>query len=125
MSMALILVIDDSIELRRAVRRILLSAGHDVLEAENGNIGLALVNEHEPALVITDLIMPDKEGIETILDIRRRGKPTPILAISGSDPAPASIYLGAASKLGADHVMRKPFRAAELLAAVERLLAPT
>lgn len=122
--MALILVADDNESLRRVVKRLLVGAGHDVLEAADGNETLRLLDGAAPALVITDLVMPGKEGIETIIDIRRRGIAIKILAMTGSDPADNSIYLDAARKLGADDVLHKPFRAAELVEAVERLLDP-
>ncbi|HXQ53540.1 MAG TPA: response regulator [Stellaceae bacterium] len=120
--MSLILLVDDNAELRRTVGRMLTASGHEVLEAGNGNEAMRHLEGAAPALVITDLIMPGKEGIETIIDIRRRGIVTKILAMTGSDPADKGIYLDAASKLGADAVLRKPFRAAELKAIVDRLL---
>jgi CheY-like chemotaxis protein len=120
--MALILVIDDQVVMRRTIRRILTAAGHDVLEAENGAAGLKILRERTPDLVITDLIMPEKEGIETILEIRRDQLATKILAMTGSGLDQRSIYLDAARKLGADEVVRKPFRTADLLVIVERML---
>jgi DNA-binding response OmpR family regulator len=120
--MALILLADDNAKLRETVRRMLAAAGHEVIEAGNGNETMRLLESEHPALVITDLIMPEKEGIETILDIRRRGVVTKIVAMSGIDPSERSVYLDAAQKLGADAVLQKPFRAAELNAVVERLL---
>lgn len=120
--MALILLVDDNAELRRTVGRMLSSSGHDVLEAGDGAEALRVLEGTHPALVVTDLVMPGKEGIETIIDIRRRGIATKILAMTGSDPADQPIYLDAASKLGADAVLRKPFRAAELKVIVDQLL---
>ena len=120
--MALILLADDNPQLRQSVRRMLAAAGHDVIEAGNGNETMRLFDREHPALVITDLIMPEKEGIETILDIRRRGIATKIVAMSGIDPSDTPVYLDAAQKLGADAVLQKPFRAAELNAVVDRLL---
>jgi CheY-like chemotaxis protein len=120
--MALILLVDDNDELRRTVGRMLASSGHDVIEAGDGAEALRLLERARPALVVTDLVMPGKEGIETIIDIRKRGIATKILAMTGSDPADQPTYLDAASKLGADAVLRKPFRAAELKTIVDRLL---
>jgi CheY-like chemotaxis protein len=121
-AMTLILVIDDQAEMRRSVTRILSRAGYEVLEAHNGEAGLAVLRNRMPQLVITDLIMPGKEGIETILEIRRDRRAVKILAMSGGSIDQAPIYLDAASKLGADQVIAKPFRAAALLDVVERLL---
>lgn len=120
--MALILLVDDNPDLRRTIRRMLVASGHEVLEAGDGNETLRLLDGAHPALVITDIVMPEKEGMETIMDIRRRGIAMKILAMTGSDPADHTTYLDAALKLGADEVLRKPFRAGELNALVDRLL---
>src|SRR5260221_12610999 len=82
-TMALILVIDDTATMRHLVRRMLERAEHSVIEAEDGEVGIAVVEMHDPALVITDLIMPKKEGIETIQQIRRSHPNTKIIAMSG------------------------------------------
>jgi CheY-like chemotaxis protein len=122
--MALVLVIDDDSQVRRMVRRILAQANHVIIEAEDGEAGMKSVRDERPALVITDLFMPRKEGIETIREIRRASPATKVIAISGSEIGPSgALYLDAASKLGADMVLAKPFRSAELLAAVARALA--
>jgi DNA-binding response OmpR family regulator len=120
--MALILLIDDHAALRHTVRRMLIAEGHEVLEAEDGREGLALLDRHRPELVITDIVMPDKDGIETILDIKSRRTEAKIIAMSGTDLSRAALYLDAASKLGADEVVLKPFRADELMGIVDRLL---
>jgi CheY-like chemotaxis protein len=120
--MSLVLVIDDDAQIRRMARRILAGAGHAVIEAEDGDAGLALVRSGEVALVLTDLIMPNKEGIETIRDIRQICPEMAIIAMSGTG-ASASLYLHVAEKLGADAVLSKPFRAAELIETVTRVLA--
>jgi CheY-like chemotaxis protein len=120
--MSLVLVIDDDAQIRRMTRRILAGAGHAVIEAEDGDAGLALVRSGEVALVLTDLIMPNKEGIETIRDIRQICPEMAIIAMSGTG-ASASLYLHVAEKLGADAVLSKPFRAAELIETVTRVLA--
>jgi two-component system, chemotaxis family, chemotaxis protein CheY len=121
--MPLVLVIDDDAPLRRMVRRILTEASHEVAEAEDGEAGLALLRKEQPALVLTDLVMPKKEGIETIREIRRTSPETRVIAMSGSDFGPsATLYLHAAEKLGADAVLAKPFRADELLQTIARVL---
>jgi CheY-like chemotaxis protein len=122
--MALVLVIDDASTVREVLRRMLTSADHAVIEAADGEAGLLLFEERSPELVITDLIMPKKEGIETIQQIRRSRPDAKIVAISGSTAAGGKLYLGAAKKLGADAVLAKPFQPAELLEIVTRLLAP-
>jgi CheY-like chemotaxis protein len=121
--MSLILVIDDAATVRQLVGRILVGASHSVLEAQDGDVGVALFQQHRPALVITDLFMPNKEGIETIQEIRRLSPGTKIIAMSASTSATGKLYLGAAKKLGADAILAKPFESAELLEVVDRLIA--
>jgi len=118
--MADILIIDDDRQMRRLLIRVLEGAGHVVYEAENGGDGLALFRRVQPLLVITDLVMPDTEGIETIRELRREAPTIPILAVSGGGPP---VYLRAATALGATAALAKPFVAAELLGLVTDLLA--
>ena len=118
--MAKILVIDDDPQIRRMVARILTREGHTVHEAADGRAGIELFHQLRPALVITDIVMPDTEGIETIRELRRGAPTIPILAISGSGNNP--VYLRAATGLGAAAALEKPFSANELHAAVENLL---
>ena len=121
--MSLILVIDDAATVRQLVGRMLVEVGHSVLEAQDGDVGVALFQQHRPSLVITDLFMPNKEGIETIQEIRRLSPGTKIIAMSASTSATGKLYLGAAKKLGADAILAKPFEPAELLEVVDRLIA--
>jgi CheY-like chemotaxis protein len=120
--MALILVIDDVAPMRDLVRRMLERAAHCVIEAEDGEVGLAVFQDQHPAVVITDLIMPRKEGIETIQQMRRSRPNARIIAKSGSSDVSGATYLSAAEKLGADAVLVKPFQRAALLEVVDRLL---
>jgi two-component system, chemotaxis family, chemotaxis protein CheY len=120
---ALILVIDDDARVRRTMVRVLTGAGHSVIEAEEGQKGIVLLCEEKPDLVITDLVMPGKDGIETIREIREISPEMKIVAISGTHAgADGGLYLRAAEKLGADAILPKPFRAPEVLGTVERLL---
>lgn len=122
--MAKILVIDDDVQLRRLMQRVLDAAGHATIAAANGDVGLQLFRAQRPPLVITDLLMPQGEGIETIRAIRGLAPDTRILAISGSVVrANFPDYLVIAEKLGADATLAKPFTPPELLATVARLLA--
>ena len=120
--MARILVIDDEPQVRRLLQIMLARAGHDVVEAADGMEGLAAVRARRPDLVVTDILMPNKEGIETIRELRREAPELPILVISG-DPGSA-LYLEIATMLGARAALNKPFRHADLLLAVEGLLRP-
>ena len=97
----------------------------EVVIAKNGAEGLAFMKARRFDLLITDLLMPEKDGIETILEIRRADARLPILAISGGGRYGArSDLLGMARKLGANGALEKPFSKEELLAAVDRCLVP-
>ena len=120
--MAKILVIDDELPVRRAICLMLERGGYEVLEANDGIEGTALVRAQQPDLVITDIMMPNKEGLETIRDLRRDAPEMPILVMSGNSGS--ALYLQIATLLGAHSSLAKPFRSAELLAAVAALLGP-
>lgn len=113
-----ILVIDDDQAMRGSIRRILEREGHQVSEAENGREALKLFRVEAPAVVVTDLIMPEMEGIETILELRALSEGVKILAVSGSEPR----LLDDAEALGADASLRKPFTVDQLRQAVAALL---
>lgn len=124
--MTLVLVIDDDHQQTRFVSKALEVAGFDTMAARDGAEGIALLREFRPQLVITDLIMPVMEGIETILEIRRSSPAMKIIAMSGGGMRSGSMdFLEAAMKLGADATLRKPFRVAELLDVVDGVLAST
>jgi DNA-binding response OmpR family regulator len=116
--MPLILVIDDNPAIRRMVTRMLTAAGHRIIEAAGGSEGMALFLRERPALVITDIVMEDGEGIETIRELRRLVPDIPILAMSGS----GALYLRLASNIGASAVLEKPFAKDEFLERVNVLL---
>ena len=119
--MADIVVIDDEPRYRRLIAQVLTGAGHDVRQAGDGAEGLAMCLQRTPRLVITDIVMPRMEGIETILQLTRQRPGVAVLAISGAEPA--SVYLRAATALGAAASLPKPFTVDQLLTAVDRLLA--
>lgn len=121
-SMASILLIDDELLVLEMMRITLSEAGHTITVAANGKEGLRLVESLRPDLVITDIVMPEQEGIETIRAIRKTDKTTPIIAISGGNSGKLD-FLRAAAALGATKVVRKPFGSSTLLAAVNECLA--
>lgn len=121
--MATIVVIDDDDGVRETVARMLKGASHAVHEAADGDTGLTLCLEVQPSIVVTDILMPQKEGIETILALKRAAPAIRIIAISGGGRIGSTDILTMARQLGADEVLEKPFRRAELLAAIDRLLA--
>jgi len=120
--MAEILVVDDEPLLRSTLRHALEIAGHSVKEAANGIEALAAVGRRPPAVVILDILMPEKEGIETILDIRRKYDGIKIIAMSGGGRVGDTAFLTVAEKLGADRVIAKPFNRDQLLNAVDDVL---
>lgn len=121
--MARVLLIDDDEFFRSMVSAVLRSTGHEVVEAADGPQGLDRHRVGGFNLVITDLIMPEKEGIETIVELCRREPSLPIIAMSGSGRFSPQGYLDVAAKVGARLVLAKPFSTSELLAVVDRLLA--
>lgn len=123
--MARILVIDDDDDVREMVKVILARAGHEVVEAINGRDGVRLYKDAPAELVVTDIFMPEQEGLETIMELRTLDPGIKILAMSGGIPAMDRFAtLSVAKKLGADRTIPKPVAKAELLAAVMDLLSP-
>lgn len=120
--MAKILVIEDDPGMRRATCRILQGAGHAVTGFENGAPAIEQIEREAPDLLITDIFMPEVEGLETIRRVRALRPAMPIVAMSGFTLDGGGDYLGAAEKLGAAATLKKPFRPAELLDLVSRLL---
>lgn len=116
--MARILVIDDDAPTRHLLRQMLERAGYDVIDACNGREGLQRYQEIPADLVITDILMPEQEGLETIGELRRLSPEVQILAISGGGCRVTQDFLPLAEKLGAQRVLRKPISRQELLATV-------
>lgn len=121
--MSAILVIDDDTAVREVIREMLSYEGHDVTIAENGREAIRVLAQATFDLVITDLIMPEQEGIETITAIRQRDPDIPIVAISGGGRLGPGDYLETARYMGADATLAKPFGRQELVAVVGRLLS--
>jgi DNA-binding response OmpR family regulator len=118
-----ILVIEDDSEVRDMVCKMLSDKSFDVVAAINGREGMELISKASNIdLVITDLIMPEKEGLETIRELKRDFSPIKILAISGGGKGKAQDYLTAATIMGADSTLGKPFVKQELIEAVQELL---
>ena len=122
--MARILLVDDEEIVLRLFETVLELDHHDVTTASNGNGALAAIAREPFDLVITDLVMPDKEGIETIVEIRKLRPNLPIIAMSGGGRGNASDYLDMAAKLGARKTLAKPFSTQALLDAVNEVLRP-
>lgn len=105
--------------LRTALER----AGHDVTETPDGRVGLRLFRERPADLVITDIIMSDREGLETIMALRRESHDLRIIAVSGGGQVGAESYLDLAEKLGADKTFTKPLCLMTLCSCVQELTA--
>lgn len=120
--MARVLVVDDEEIIRQMLRRGLQQAGHDVDEAADGNEALRLQRENPADVIVTDIIMPEKEGMELILLLKREFPDTKIIAISGGGRIGAQGYLELAQRFGAARVFGKPFELAELTDAIDELL---
>lgn len=117
-----VLLIDDDPALLCLMAHAFAAAGYTTLTAENGRKGLLLVDACKPDLVVTDIVMPEMEGIGAILQIRRKAKPPKIIAISGAGPGGRRDYLKWAKHLGADEVLAKPFRMSQIVALSNRLI---
>jgi len=117
-----VLIIEDDAIMLRALGHAFQRAGCRVVGARDGEEGLTRFVERAPDLVITDILMPNREGVETILAMKARVPEVRIIAISGGGRLGAEQILELASRLGADAVLPKPFRSAEILAAARGLL---
>ena len=122
--MARILLVEDEVTFRSVVTAALTQNGHSVIEAADGRTGLALFKAHGADLVITDVMMPDQDGLEVIMEIRSGKNPTPILAMTGH-PGETDLYLRLAKSLGAQRILAKPFRMEELFGAIDDLVPGT
>lgn len=118
-----ILVIDDNMVVRNTIVQILESEGYEVISAEDGRRGLYAFRSEHPDLVVTDIIMPEKEGIETIRDIRGEVPDAKIIAISGGGRIGNTDFLKIARQLGASDVVAKPLDPDHFLDVVRSCLA--
>jgi PAS domain S-box-containing protein len=117
-----ILLIDDDSEIRKLFVQKLAGRGYEIIEACDGKEGLKLYHETRPDLVITDLVMPEKEGLETITELKREFPDVKIIAISGGGRNVPDAYLHIAKNLGAERTFSKPIDWPELIKAVRELL---
>jgi DNA-binding response OmpR family regulator len=123
--MARILVIDDDEILNDMMVQLLTESGYEVEGARDGDRGLQLFNSNAYDLIITDIVMPEKEGIETIFGVRAKNKHVPIIAVSGGGKLGPEHYLPMAMQCGANYTFEKPFNNSEFLEAVRKCLAGT
>ena len=122
--MARILIVEDTPDFRQMMVDVLEAAGHEVDEAENGNAAIVRMGKGGFDLIVTDVLMPESDGIELIRALGRKGWKIPVLAVSGGGRnLPAAVSLALTEAAGAHRTLFKPFRAAELVSVVEELLA--
>ena len=122
--MARILLIDDDESFRGVLKVSLEQMGHTVTEACDGLSGLERFTAGVFDVVVTDLIMPDKEGIETIMDLRKLNPAVKIIAMSGGGRVTSVDYLQIARQVGAKQILAKPFLYEDMKVAIEELMAP-
>jgi DNA-binding NtrC family response regulator len=120
--MANILLVDDQAAVLQVCLEILSSAGHAVTTAVNGKEAMRLIHVSKFDLVITDLLMPEKEGLEVIMELRRTIPTLKIIAMSGGGRIDAKDYLATAKQFGASQTLSKPFTGKELLEVVSAAL---
>ena len=120
--MTRILVADDDDAIRHILKEYLEKAGYDVLVAQNGAEALKLGRATPIDLLITDILMPEKEGLETIMEFRRQFPSVKIIAMSGGGTVEAEVYLDFAKTLGAQKIFAKPFELKDLLEEVRKLI---
>jgi CheY-like chemotaxis protein len=120
--MSVILIIEDEKELREMLKVALVRNNYTVLEAENGKEAIIHFKPGVTDLVVTDLIMPEEDGLKVIMKIRQMKPGIKIIAISGGGKAGPGSYLNVAKALGADAIYSKPFSVTDLVAKIEELL---
>ena len=118
-----ILLVEDNEQLRNTLARLLMREGYDVSEAANGRLALQQMSQHAADVVVTDMLMPEMEGVEMILSLRRRHPGVKIIAVSGGGISSPENYLKIAGALGSDKTMTKPLVPGELIEAIRALIA--
>jgi DNA-binding response OmpR family regulator len=117
-----ILLIDDETELRTLMGMVLSDEGYEISHASNGNEAIRLHRENPFNLIIAELVMKDKNGFETLSELRRQAAPTRFIATANSSWLPPELVLQMARQLGAHSALSKPFQHEEMLAAVRNAL---
>ncbi len=118
-----ILIIDDEPSIRKMLKKLLEKKSYQVWEANDGKQGIASYEEHNHDLIITDLIMPEKEGLETIRELKKLNSDVQIIAISGGGVNDPKMYLHLAEKLGAVRAYSKPIDNEILISAIKEIFS--
>ncbi len=121
--MAKILIIDDETAISMMLKKMVEKAGFEAKTANNGVEGLSVFDTFNPDLLITDIVMPEKEGLELIFELRRKNPNLKIIAISGGGRFQYEGYLNSAKHLGANRVFQKPLDLKELMNSITELLS--
>lgn len=114
-----ILLVDDNEELRNSIEKALRAAGHDVVTAGNGKEALACAVRYTIDVVLLDVLMPEKDGLETLRELRREHSRLPVIIMSGGGQFGCEVFIGAARVLGARMILLKPFTAQEVIEAID------
>lgn len=118
-----ILIIDDEDDVRDVFAEAFRISGYEVCEAANGSVGLKTFDQEAPDIVVVDVFMPEKDGIETLLEIRMRNEQVPIIAMSGGGHGQHFQFLDMTRKLGANRLLKKPILPKDLVKAASECLA--
>ncbi len=121
--MARILIIDDDVNFLKMLRQMLERAGHTVIGAANGKIGAKLFRDERTELIITDIFMPEKDGIELIRELKKEFPTVRIISMSGGGRKSEFAFLKIAETFGADRSLSKPFERQEVLEAIQELVS--
>src|SRR5688572_13582375 len=116
-----VLVVDDESGMNEYIAEILGKAGFEVLAEVDGEAGLKAFHSHEPQVLILDIFMPKKDGLEVLIELRQQKFNVPVLVISGKQHLLSDSSMGLAKQLGADAVLSKPFTPEELVTHVSLL----
>jgi DNA-binding response OmpR family regulator len=120
--MARILIIDDEPPIRQLLRKVLEHAGHTVLDASDGRMGMALWRREPVDVVVTDIFMPEKDGVEVLMELKGSAVKPKIIAISGGGSRGMPELKPTVLCLGADRILMKPFEPRTLLSSVQEVL---
>ncbi len=120
-----VLVVDDELGIRQLAARTLAAAGYEAYSASNGEEAIDILERTAIDLAVIDIIMPDKEGVETIIEVKSRWPHVKLIAISGGGRIGPDDFLHLARMVGADATMKKPLNFKELILQIGVLLSPT
>ena len=120
--MAKILIVEDDVALSQVLRAALSESGHDVMEAFDGTTASKIMKKESVDLIVADIFLPEKDGLDLIREVKRGAPEVKIIAISGGGRHDKDTYLKAAMSFGADCRIDKPFDIAELLGSIAELL---